>query len=151
MAQPRRIGEHASFVAHFPDALIGLTPCVHGGVRQRSEWRVEVPIERATTLHPLIRAVEDLAIHIVLSLVSRPVSPANGRRAAIALQLGVLALIGNRVTLNVIHDPGATATFEGIEHPSQKRTSLVMEADPSECVDGKRRITDPRISVVPVP
>src|SRR5262245_58545090 len=108
-------------------------------------------VERATAAHPLIRAVEDFPIHVVLALVGRPVPPANGSRTAVAFQLGVLALIGHDLTLDVIHNPGLTAAFEGIQNPPQKRTSLVIEADPSECVHGEGRIADPCISVVPVP
>src|SRR5262245_48884986 len=110
-----------------------------------------MPVERATTAHPLIRAVEDLAIHVVLTLVGRPIAPANRRRTAIAFQLVILTLIGHSVTLDVIHDPGSTGAFESIQNPSQKRTRLVFETDPSECVDGERRISDPCIPLVPVP
>src|SRR5215510_4333277 len=109
-----------------------------------------MPVEQAAAAHPLIRAVEDLAIHVVLTLVGRPVPPANWRRPAVAFQLGVLTLIGHSVTLDVIHDSGSTAAFEGIQNPPQKRTSLVTETDPSECVDGEGRVSDPCISVVPV-
>src|SRR5262245_37937670 len=108
-------------------------------------------VEHATAAHPLIRAVEDLPIHVVLALVGRPVPPVNGGRTAIAFQLGVLALIGHSVTLDVIHNPGLTAAFEGIQNPPQKRTSLVTETDPSQRVDGERRVSDPCIPVVPVP
>src|SRR5215813_10117167 len=97
-------------------------------------------VERAATADPLIRAVEDLAIHVVLPLVGRPIPPANGRRTTVAFQLGVLTLIGYSVTLDVIHDPGSTGAFEGIPYPPQKRTSLVIETDSSERVDGERRV-----------
>src|SRR5215510_5806057 len=110
-----------------------------------------MPVEDATAAHPLIRAIEDLAVHVVLALVGRPVPPSNGGRPSVTFQLGVLALIGNSVALDVIHDPGLTAAFEGIEHPSQERTGLVLETNPSERVDGKGRIADPCIPVVPVP
>src|SRR5262245_12945395 len=69
---------------------------------------------------------------------------------AVAFQFGVLPLIWDSVTLDVIHDPGSTAPFEGIQNPPQKRTGLVVKADPSECIDGEGRIADPRIPVVPV-
>src|SRR5262245_29837772 len=110
-----------------------------------------MPIERATAPYPLIRAVEDLAIYVVLTLVGRPVAPANGRRTAIAFQLGILTLVGHSVTLDVVHDPRPTSAFEGIQNPSEKRTSLVIETDPSECVDGEGCVANPCISVVPVP
>src|SRR5215510_13328433 len=110
-----------------------------------------MPVERATTAHPLIRAVEDLAIHVVLTLIGCPVPPANGGRTAVAFQLGIGTLIGYGVPLDVIHDSRSTAAFESIQNPPQKRTCLVTETDPSKCVDGKGRVSDPCISVVPIP
>src|SRR5215510_9815765 len=111
---------------------------------------MEMPVERATGAHPLICAVEDLAIHVVLALVGRAVAPANGCRMPVAFQLGVLALSGHRVTFNVIHDSRLTGAFARITNPPEKRPRLVVETDPSERVDGERRIADPCISVVPV-
>src|SRR5262245_38412770 len=110
-----------------------------------------MPVENAAAAHPLIRAVEDLAIHVVLTLVGRSIPPANGGRTAVAFQFGVMTLIGHSVTLDVIHDSGATAAFERVQNPSQKRASLVAETDPSECIDGEGRVSNPCVSVVPVP
>src|SRR5262245_26962092 len=110
-----------------------------------------MPVERATRANPLIRAVENLAIQIVLALVGRAVAPADWRRAAVAFQLGIVALIWHRLALDVIHDSRLTTPFEGIQHPTEERTSFVVETDPSEGIDGEGRIANPCISVVPVP
>ena len=42
------------------------------------EPRPEVLVELPATAHPLVRAVEDLAVHVMLSLVGRAVAPAHG-------------------------------------------------------------------------
>src|SRR5262245_37854686 len=96
LAQPRRVREDPALAADLPDALVGKAPGVHGKVRQAREPGPEVLVEPSASADPLVRAVEHLAVDVVLALVGGAVSPAHRGRAPVALQLAVDALVWHR-------------------------------------------------------
>src|SRR5215469_10117275 len=63
--------------ADLPDALVRLPPGLPGHVGQLAQPRPQLRLEPAAAADPLVRAVEYLAIDIVLALVGRAVAPSH--------------------------------------------------------------------------
>src|SRR5262245_33809381 len=111
----------------------------------------ELRFDRSMMLTQLIRAVENLSIHIVLNLVSGGISTANRRRVAVSGIIEILAFPWRIVAGNVIEHSRSLAAVNGIEYPFQKSFSFTGKTDAVEGVHGEGRITNPRITVIPVP
>src|SRR5262249_55164915 len=103
-----------------------------------------------TGLDPLVRAVQHLAIDVMLTLVGRAVAPSHRSRAAITLEFPVLEFLRYRTAVDGVHDPRLSALIEGVQAPAEKGVRLVHEADPAQREHRVGCVADPRVTVVPV-
>jgi hypothetical protein len=99
---------------------------------------------------PLIGAVQDFSVDIVLMLRGGRVAPPNRSGTSVPLQFAVLPLIRRHPPIKVIHHSRRTVSLHRIQHPAEKSGRFVREADTMEGVDGEGRIPHPGIPVVPV-
>jgi hypothetical protein len=74
---------------------------------------------------PLMGAVEDFAVYVVLGLTGGGISPPDGSRLAVAAQFGVDLLVGNGPPVDVVHHPRRAVAFDRVKHPSQKPLTLL--------------------------
>src|SRR5262249_20215408 len=151
LAHRRGIGEDPALATYLPDALVRLAPGLAGHVGQLGQRRPQRWLELPAAADPLVRAVKYLAVDIVLALVGRAVAPSHRGRAPVALELRILALIGHRAAVEVVHDPWPPALLEGVQDPAQKRVGLSAEADAAQGEHGVGRVANPGVAVIPVP
>src|SRR5262252_1978845 len=93
LAHSRGIGENPALAAYLPDALVRLPPGLPGHVGQLGQRRPQRRIELPAAVGPLVRAVEYLAVDIVLALVGRAVAPSHRGGTPVAFELGILPLV----------------------------------------------------------
>src|SRR5262245_52375993 len=99
---------------------------------------------------PLISAIENLAVHVMLDLLARRVAPAHGARAPIAFKLHVGLLRRGVVSVDVIERSWALACLDRVQRPTEEAGGFLRTADAIERVNRERRVTHPGVPVVPV-
>src|SRR5262249_4425740 len=139
-----------SAAANLPDPLVRFPPRLTRGVGDPPQSAPQSGIKLSTALDPLVRAIEDLAINIMLALVGSPVAPPNWPRPAISLDLTVLPFFGNRIAVKGVHDPRRPTPLERVEDPAKEAVGLVDETDAAHGEDSERRIANPRVAIIPV-
>ena len=97
--------------------------------------------------------VQHLAVDVELALVGRAVADPDRAGAAVALQVGKLALAAVRVAVDAVEDlrPGAVVPLVGQPQPADEVERLVVVADRHQREEGKRAVAQPAEAVVPVP
>src|SRR5262249_61805389 len=99
--------------------------------------------ELAAAAGTLVRAVEYLAVDIVLALVGRAIAPTHRGGAPVPFELGILPLIGHRAAVEVVHDPRLSALLEGVQDPAQECVGLGAEADAAQGDHAVGRVAHP--------
>src|SRR5437773_7566617 len=111
----------------------------------------ESRFDRSVMLTPLICAVENFSVHVVLNLIRCGISPPDRQGSSVAGIAEVLTLLWRKVSINVVEHARPFAAVNCIEHPFQETSRLARKPDPVERVNGERRIANPGITVIPVP
>ena len=144
------VGEHPSFDAYLPNALVWLAPCDVGSIGERSQSFPQPGVDRPAVRDPQVRAVEHFSVHVVLALVGGAVAPPHRRGCPIPLELGILPLVGHLAVGDLVHDPRRARALEGVEHPAEEPADLVFAPDAAQRPHRERRVPNPGVSVVPV-
>lgn len=79
VAQRNRVGERAADGPHLPDAVIRFAPNAPGLIDQRPQLSGCRGVEVATTSDPLVGAVQNLTVDVVLALLGCRIPQRTGR------------------------------------------------------------------------
>src|SRR5262249_60845861 len=107
-------------------------------------------INFAVTRRPLVSAIENLAIHVVLKLLRRAIPPPHRTRAAIAVKLRVIPFPRSPGAVEVVKRSWKPTALDRVQRPAEKSRRFLRAADAIERVDCERRVANPRVAVIPV-
>src|SRR5262245_59582859 len=142
--------ERPSRRAHLPDAVIRGAPLTLRVFDQLTQPFPQRFVDHAVASRPLVSAIENLAVDVMLGLLRRSVAPADRARAAIAFRRPVRLLRRGVIAVEVIERSGALADLDRVQRPTEERRRFLRTADAVERVNGERRVTHPGVTVVPV-
>lgn len=133
LAHRRRIGEGPPARADVPDAVVRLPPFASRSLREFLKALPE-PVRNGSVMRgPLIGAIPDFLIDIVLPLPRSGVPPTNRHGTPVAFQFGILPLERRPAAVEVVHEVRPAVSLYGIQNPEDKSCGFARKSDSAAC------------------
>ncbi len=141
----------AGLVTDLPDALVGVTPCPHGQVRQLGQEGTIRRRQLAACPREEVRSVHELTVGVELELVGGAVAHAYRSRAEMAGEMGQVHFWQQALTGDPVHDLQIIgAACAGALEPSLERVGLTERTEDDQRGERQGGVSNPGEPVVPV-